>query len=146
MVTQVDPNTGKGIGASAFYVYEPNADTHVDRTVQFLDTSSIDGTGPLVSRNRLLVQSTSSWVEATPVQKDVTIKKLGQFTENSELFTLEVGEIVHIRMYIWVEGQDLDCYGLPEDASLFANIQFKTDYTAQSGLEEIPRDALKRNN
>ena len=146
MVTQVDPDTGVGIGESEFYIYEPNADTHVDRTVQYLDTSSIDGTETLVSRNRLLVQSTSSWLETTPVQKDATIKKLGQFTTNAELFTLEVGEIAHIRMYIWVEGQDLDCYGLPEDASLFANIQFKTDYTAQSGLEEIPRDASKRNN
>lgn len=137
-VTGIDPNTGAAAGPSEFYIYEPNADTHLDGSVQFLDTSSTDGTETLVSRERLLQQSSSIWTEAKPAQKDLTIKELGKFTGESKLFAIEAGEIKRIDLYIWIEGQDVDCFGLPEDARLFANIQFKTDPNAQSGLEVIP--------
>jgi hypothetical protein len=40
-------------------------------------------------------------------------------------------------MYIWIEGQDVDCYGLPDDTELIANIQFRADYSNQSGLVDI---------
>ena len=140
LTTKIDPNTGEAVGESEFSVYEPNADMHLNRVERVLDTRSSDGTETLVSRERLLVQSTSSWTEAEPAQRDVTVKTLGTFLTDTSLFELEQGETVRIAMYIWVEGQDVDCYGLPEDASLFANIQFKADYDAQSGIEDIPHD------
>lgn len=142
LVTKID-STGQALGESVFSIYEPNADRHLSQSVQVLDTHSSDGTETLVSRDRLLVQSTSSWVEADPVQRDVTVKELGTFLTETDLFELEQGEIVRIAMYVWIEGQDVDCYGLPEDASLFANIQFKADYGGQSGMEEIPKDKTK---
>ena len=138
LVTKIDSNTGEAIGESVFTIYEPNADGHRGETKQVLDTPSSDGTETLVSRDRLVQQSTSAWVEADPVQRDVTVKKLGTFLTETELFELDIGETAQIVMYIWIEGQDVDCYGLPEDASLFANIQFKTDYETQSGLEDLP--------
>lgn len=136
-ITPVNPNTGAALGDSEFFVYEPNADTHLDQSLQFLDTSSIDGTDTLVARDHLIQQSTSVWKEADPPQKDVTVKQLGEFTNNVELFAIQPGEYTRIDLYIWMEGQDLDCFGLPDTAHLLANIQFNTDYTAQSGLEEI---------
>lgn len=143
LVTKIDPNTGEALGESVFSIYEPNADRHLSQTVQVLDTPSIDGTETLVSRERLLVQSTSSWTEADPVQRNVTVKTLGTFLTDTDLFELDQGETARIAMYVWIEGQDVDCYGLPEDASLFANIQFKVDYTTQSGMEDIPQDELQ---
>ena len=140
LVTKIDRNTGEAVGESVFSIYEPNADRHRSQTVQVLDTPSIDGEKTLVSRDRLLVQSTSSWAEADPVQRDATVKTLGTFLTDTDLFELDVGETARIVMYVWVEGQDVDCYGLPEDASLFANIQFKTDYATQSGIEDIPQE------
>ena len=104
----------------------------------YVNTRSIDGTDTLVSRDRLLVQTPSSWSETTPVRKDTTVKTLGSFITDKRLFALEAQEMVRIDMYIWMEGQDVDSYGLPEDATLFANIQFKTDSEEQTGLEEIP--------
>ena len=139
-IARIDPNTGLTVGEPVFVIYEPNADSHLDQTVRVLDTPSSDGTETLVSRERLVVQSTSSWSEAEPAQRDVTVKTLGTFLTDTDLFVIDEGEIVRIAMYIWVEGQDADCYGLPENASLFANIQFKADYDTQSGIEDIPQD------
>lgn len=136
-VTQIDPNTGTAVGDSVFYIYEPNADEHLDGTVQFIDTSSIDGTDTLVERAYLLQQSTSSWSETSPIQRDATVKSLGTFTGDTALFTIEAGTTVQIKMYIWIEGQDVDCYGLPDDTELIANIQFRADYSNQSGLVDI---------
>lgn len=143
LTTKIDTETGEAVGESVFSIYEPNADRHLNKTEQVVDTRSSDGAKTLVSRDRLLVQSTSTWAEADPVQRDVTVKSLGTFLTEASLFELEPGDTVRIAMYIWIEGQDLDCYGLPEDASLFANIQFKTDYESQSGLEEIPKDEIR---
>ena len=140
LVTKIDKNTGEAVGDSVFSIYEPNADRHLSQTVRVMDTPSPDGAETLVSRERLLVQSTSSWAEAEPVQRDVTVKTLGTFLTDTDLFELEQGEVARIVMYIWIEGQDVDCYGLPEEASLFANIQFKADYATQSGMEDIPSD------
>jgi len=137
-VTQIDPNTGANVGASKFLLYEPNAKVSENEAMGYVNTRSIDGTDTLVSRDRLLVQTPSSWSETTPVRKDTTVKTLGNFITDKRLFALEAQEMVRIDMYIWMEGQDVDSYGLPEDATLFANIQFKTDSEAQTGLEEIP--------
>lgn len=139
LVTKIDKNTGAAVEDSVFSIYEPNADMHLSKTVRVLDTPSSDGTETLISRDRLLVQSTSSWAEAEPAQRDATVKTLGEFLTDIDLFEIDQGEMVRIVMYIWVEGQDVDCYGLPEDASLFANIQFKADYATQSGIEDIPQ-------
>ena len=143
LVTKIDRNTGEALGEPVFTIYEPNADQHLNKTEQVLDTRSSDGTETLVSRERLLVQSTSSWAETDPVERDVTVKTLGSFLTETDLFELYPDETVKIVMYIWIEGQDVDCYGLPEDASLFANIQFKTDYTTQSGMEDIDQNTPK---
>jgi hypothetical protein len=136
-VTQVDPDTGTAVGGSEFYIYEPNADSHLDGTEQIIDTASIDGTDTLVDSSHMIVQTTSSWSETSPTQRDATIKSLGTFVGDSTFFTVEAGETYRIDMYIWIDGQDVDCYGLPEDTELIANIQFNADYTQQSGLVDI---------
>lgn len=136
-ITQVDPNTGQSVGGSRFLIYEPNADSHLDHSVRYINTRSIDGGESLVSAARLLVQSTSTWQEANPAQKDVTVKTLGEFTTGRTLFEIGNEQVFRIKLYIWVEGQDVDCYGLPEDAKLLANIQFENDSVSQSGMVEI---------
>lgn len=138
LITKVNPNTGNAIGTSTFYIYEPNGDSHIDGYDQYLDTNSIDGTDTLVPPERMIVQTSSIWREASPIQRDVTLKTLGTFTTDANLFHLSVGEMARVTMYIWIEGQDLDCYGLPNVSELSANIQFKADYSEQSGIKEIP--------
>lgn len=137
-VTHLDAKTGSPTDASTFYIYEPNCDSHNDGYDAYLETNSTDGTATLVPAERLLRQTTSGWRETDPVQRNSTIKSLGSFTSDTDMFHLDAGEIIQIVMYIWIEGQDLDCYGFSDVSQLSANIQFEADYSEQSGLEEIP--------
>lgn len=137
-ITPIDPITGAADGPGEFFIYEPNSDQHNDKTEQYIDTASIDGDDTLVDEDHLLIQTTSSWVEGSSSLDNPIIDYLGEFTTETGLFTLESSQMVRIDMYIWIEGQDLDCYGLAEDTKLSVNIQFAVDYSQQSGLETIP--------
>lgn len=137
-ITPIDAVTGRETGAATFYVYEPNADRHIDGGVGYVATESIDPAAQLVSDERLIVQTASSWSEAYPVQREVTIKEFGQFLSNPVLFSLEANAKVKIELYIWLEGQDIDCSNLLESAQLLANVQFNADFGSQSGIVDIP--------
>lgn len=138
-VSRIDSVTGEIIDTNSFVIYEPNADRHQDNgTTQILSTASIDGRDELVSLDRLIRQTTSTWVDASPAQSGVTVKTLGKFTTATEVFRLEANQMARIDMYVWLEGQDYDCSGVPHEAYLFANVQFDADYGEQSGLVDIP--------
>lgn len=136
-ITKVDAQTGTDLGESQMFVYEPNADKHLDGTIQYLHTKSVDGTADLVPQDRLITQTFSTWSDASPADRNVTIKTLGSFIQSTDLFTLGTDDMARVDMYVWIEGQDHDCFGLPEESALFANIQFKADYSAQSGMSNI---------
>lgn len=122
-----------------FYIYEPNCDAHADPQITgYVETPSVDGGASLINPDRIIRQTVSTWSEASPVQRDVTVKELGAFLTNPELFLLKAGEMVRIDLYIWLEGQDIDCVNLIDDAQIIANIQFKTDYGGNGGIVEIP--------
>ena len=120
-----------------FYIYEPNADSHPDGSTGYVATPSIDGTDTLVSADKLITQSTTSWTEAYPVERDVLIYEMGAFDSDPELFHLNAGEMVKLEMYIWLEGQDVDCTNQIQQAQIFANVQFDTKPGNQSGLQPI---------
>ena len=125
--------------AAQFYVYEPNCDTHVDGESGYSPTPSIDGTEALVEDPYLIRQTTTTWTEANPVQHGTVIKDMGQFEDDTYLFTLGVGQVVRIDLYVWLEGQDIDCDNrIGHEAQLLANIQFSADSGGQSGLQPIP--------
>lgn len=122
-----------------FFIYEPNCDTHVDGTNGYMDTPSIDGTSTLVNTQRLIRQTTTTWREANPVQRGVVIRTMGEFETPTELFSLGVNEVVKLDVYVWLEGQDIDCDNrIGHQAQILANIQFQADPGGQSGLTPIP--------
>lgn len=135
-VTPVD-ETGRTTGPFEFYIYEPNSDTHCDGTEGYVTTPSITGSENLVRRDHLILQSASAWTENNPVQRDVVVKDLGEFTTSAELFQLEVGEMVKIELYIWLEGQDVDCISRIQEAQITANIQFSAEEGSHVGLQPI---------
>ncbi len=123
---------------STFYIYEPNCDRHVDKGDGYIDTPSVDGTTSLVEKERIISQTTSSWTEAMPVQKKVVIKKMGEFETDTKLFSLDADELARITMYIWLEGQDVDCTNaIGHESQIMASIQFAADSGTHSGLETI---------
>ena len=121
-----------------FIIYEPNADGHVDGSVGYYNTPSMDGTEDLVPESRLLRQSSSTWEESYPVERDVVIRDLGEFQRDPALFELRPEERVKIEVYIWLEGMDVDCVNaIGQGARIFANLQFLADPHNHSGLVPI---------
>lgn len=129
---------GEELGESVFYIYEPNSDGHANGTTGYVETRSIDGFGGLVPEERLITQTTSSWTEVYPVQRSVVLRDMGTFNSDTELFRLGAGDMVRIELYVWLEGQDVDCdYSIGTEAMILAHIQFAGDYGGQSGLRPI---------
>lgn len=136
-ITPVDATGAPTDINSTFYIYEPNADGHIDGSTGYVPTSSIDLTQTLVPEDRLILQSASTWTEAYPVQRTVVIKDLGEFFTEPELFKLKADNMVRIDLYIWLEGQDIDCTNAIKEAQIMANIQFLAKVDDQSGLTPI---------
>jgi len=120
-----------------YYIYEPNCDTHADGQMGYIPTPSIDGDESLVPFDQLILQNHSTWREAEPVQDGVQIYEFGSFTTPVELFTLDANQKVMIRLYLWLEGQDVDCTNEIREAQIIANLQFKATPKSQSGLTPI---------
>ena len=142
---------------SVFYIYEPNMDQHtgdrsaadpgaygseyllegVDSVPGYIPTPSIDGTDSLVDESRLILQTSSSWTEADPVERSVVIHELGQFVTDPYLFALEGDDMVRIDLYVWLEGQDADCTNVISQAQIMASVQFRGDAGEHSGMQPI---------
>ena len=137
-ITPVD-ETGESINKPAkFYIYEPNADAHTYPEIfGYVDTPSIDGTSTLISDGSLIRQTASYWTEAYPVQRNAVIRTLGEFVDDTKLFEIKPGEMYRIDVYVWLEGQDVDCTNQIREAQILANIQFAGDPGGQSGMKPI---------
>ncbi len=127
------------IGQSEFFIYEPNANVHVDGSTGYIATSSTDGSSTLVDSSNLIIQNSSSWTEQSPVLQDSVVYTMGEFQQNTTLFTIDSNTLVKITMYIWMEGQDVDCsnMAIAEESLLLANIQFEADLENQEITSDI---------
>ena len=136
-ITPVDDkgfSTGK---PPRFVIYEPNSDKHIDGSTGYVATPSIDLTANLVPEADMILQTFSTWTEADPVQRNAVIRDLGEFTTETELYSIEPDEILKIDLYIWLEGQDKDCTNQIQKARILASIQFAGTEEDQSGLKPI---------
>ncbi len=136
-MTRLNENGEELEQRSDLYIYEPNCNNHMYDDNIYAPTASVDGTKTLVPEDRLILQTTTAWTESFPVQREELLYYMGQFQSDTTLFTLEPNEIMKIELYIWLEGQDVDCIGQVEQAEILANIQFKVDPKDQSGLVPI---------
>jgi flagellar basal body-associated protein FliL len=136
-VTDLDENNNPIEQTKRFFIYEPNCDTHADGSQGYVATPSIDGGETLVPQDRLILQGVSSWEEADPVQNGVQVYSVGDFQSETELFSLKAHQKVMIKLYLWLEGQDVDCTNEIDEAQIIANIQFKADAEINSGLVPI---------
>ena len=131
-------NSGVETGQpSQFIIYEPNMLGHPDNSSGYVPTPSIDGTQTLVPEDRLILQTDTLWTEADPVQRGVVMYHMGEFRQEPRLFYLDAGKTVRIDLYIWLEGQDVDCTNEIHKAQILANVQFNASGEGQSGLVPI---------
>ena len=137
--TPVD-TSGEATGdTSPLIIYEPNCDMHpTGSAMGYHPTPSIDGSATLVDPSRLILQSASSWTEAYPVERNVVIRDLGEFLNDPKIFDLKGGEIKRVDLYIWLEGQDVDCTNQISRAQILASIQFHAETESHSGMVPIP--------
>ena len=127
------PNADRG----AMYIYEPNMDRHQSGPGDYIPTPSIDGGPTLVPEDRMILQKASGWADMeTPEISNIQLS-LGEFVTNQPLFRVIPGEVVQIEMYIWLEGQDIDCANPMNGAQLMANIQFRGTTEAHTGMVPI---------
>ena len=125
--------------SSEFYIYEPNCDTHVGDEKGYVATPSIDGAESLVPEERLIRQTSTTWTEANIVEHGVVVKDMGEFISDTGLLDIKAQQMVRVDMYIWLEGQDVDCDNrIGHKAQIMANIQFFGDAGGQSGMNPIP--------
>lgn len=137
-ITKLDLTGNPLDEAPAFYVYEPNYDGHTEGGKSVVETFGLDGKTPLVPSEQLIRQTSSVWSEAYPVEKNVIVKELGDFTTDTYLFDLNAEELAQIELYFWLEGQDIDCNNqIGQAAQIFVNMQFNADVDNNSGLEEL---------
>ena len=137
-ITKLD-SEGRAKDRSTFYIYEPNADQHIDGREGVLETPSVDGTESLVPSARLIRQQAFVWQESAPIERGVLAWRAGNFEGENHLFDLSAEEKVKIDIYIWLEGKDADCVNaLGSGAQITANIQFAADADSGSGLVPIP--------
>ena len=148
-ITPVNENGNALSNRGPMIIYEPNCDVHAEGTITgYVPTPSIDGTTTLVDSERLILQNATTF--GLDMEADEAQILPGEFESNPTLFKMNVGEIVRIEMYIWLEGQDVDCTNamafaldLKEgvldtgDQWLIGNIQFDASTEGQSGLVPI---------
>ena len=121
--------------ADTVYIWEPNYDVHAATaiknaydtygiTVNATGNNKIDYDGVIseikVSDNVLINEANSTKYNNFFKKVDVDYATVANFTNYEKIFSVESG-VTKIRMYIWLEGQDVDC----ENDSAIGNIGFK---------------------
>jgi hypothetical protein len=149
-MTYVDKAGNRLSPRGPMIIYEPNCDVHASKPSGYLPTPSIDGTADLVSSPdaRLIRQTATTFGLEDSSSLDQVEIRVGEFLNNPTLFHLEPGQIVKIEMYIWLEGQDVDCTNasvfalnnlkdIIDDQWLIGNIQFSGTTESQTGMVPI---------
>lgn len=150
-ITMVDSAGNKLGETQPMIIYEPNYNVHINHPDGYIATPSIDGTATLVgsekdARDRLLLQTATG---IAGYENDEVLIGVGEFDKELNLFHLDPGDIALVEMYIWLEGQDVDCTNasafaidnveeLLDDQWLVGNIQFTGTPEGQSGMVTIP--------
>lgn len=125
---------------SKVYIWEPNYDTHTEhgianaRDIYGLNVSnpsnpiSYDGVLKEISKNMNITTDKASANNYPNYFKKVDVKYYTKngFDANTEIFNLRAG-ITKIRVYMWVEGQDVDCENNASIGNMSLNLQFSTN-------------------
>lgn len=121
------------------YIWEPNFDTHsengiknakevygINATLNNSEQILYDGLVANITKNDKILIAEANNKNHPELFKKVNIDYLtsSNLTGNIEVFNLKAG-ITKIRVYIWIEGQDVDC----ENNSAVGDIEFNFQFT-----------------
>ncbi len=129
----------KGATAASTYIWEPNYDLHTAsavanaRDVYGISTTETGATAisydgiinTITSTDNVTLREANSASHPTLFRKvNVNYSTPNTFTNNREIFTLLSG-ITKMRIYMWIEGQDVDC----ENNASYDDVQFNIQLT-----------------
>ena len=139
--TDVATLTGlKAVTDSPLYIWEPNSNLHTDAAVSHaFDTYGItttsDGNAQPIAYYGIKQEIGTAVNLANTAGKDTTnfaavspayvteADETGKITAAEDIFTLTAG-ITKVRMYMWIEGQDVDCENTASGTDISFNVQF----------------------
>lgn len=128
-----------GATENTTYIWEPNYDTHSENgiknaaSVYGINVSSsnsnqilYDGLISNITRDNKILVGDANSNNYPNLFKRVNVDYLTKtgFAENIEIFSLNAG-ITKVRVYIWIEGQDVDC----ENKSAIGDVEFNFQFT-----------------
>ncbi len=123
------------------YIWEPNYDTHTEKAVEHAynvynivtKTSKgniipYDGIIQEFDKDKNITVTTANATNYPQYFKTVNIDYATQkdFTENVQIFSIPKG-ITKIRIYMWIEGQDVDCEDNANTGNFSFNLQITTN-------------------
>ena len=129
----------KGATPATSYIWEPNYDIHSSsavsnaRDVYGIVTTQTGGAllrydgviNEIAKSNNITLREANSTSHPSLFKTvNVDYSTVKDFTGNKEVFTLQ-GGITKIRIYMWIEGQDVDC----ENDASYDDIQFNIQLT-----------------
>lgn len=122
------------------YIWEPNYDTHTEHGIEnakdvynitITDPSgqvNYDGVSKEISKNQNITtnKANSTYYPNFFKKVEVDYYTKNGFDTNMEVFSLR-GGITKIKVYMWVEGQDVDCENNAAIGNMSLNLQFSTN-------------------
>ena len=133
--------TSFGQAQSTTFIWEPNSDVHTADAVTIAKdtygiTTTKTGATPIeyygvkqaISVNSpIKLINTNNGTDTTNFTKMTGVKTTAKaMTDQSDFLTLKAG-VSKIRIYMWVEGQDVDC----ENSASGSDISFNVEFVAQ---------------
>ena len=131
--------------ASNAYIWEPNYDVHTAAAVSHArDTYGVTTTetggdlleysgvkAPIASTNNVIVRQSSPTAYSTTYSNyfdDVTVtySTIAGFSTQKQIFSLQTG-VTKVRIYMWIEGQDVDCENAASGGNIAYDLQITTD-------------------
>ena len=121
--------------ADELYIWEPNYDTHSAAAVQHAFSTygvtinqtdvqqTYDGIKAQIDTGIQLKQANATANNTYFARVTPKINTETTFVENQEMFQLQAG-VTKVRIYIWIEGQDLDCENNASGSEAQFNLQF----------------------
>lgn len=122
------------------YIWEPNYDIHTEyglnnaknvygiTTTSPGDRLSYDGVASEISKSEnITINNAKSNIYPNHFKKvEIDIASVSNFTNNIEAFNLNSG-ITKYRIYMWIEGQDVDCENNASIGNITLNLQFTSN-------------------
>ena len=125
-----------GASGSTTYIWEPNADVHTASAISNAkDSYGITTTaGPEIDpvvyygvkqniTTGIALPTTNNGTDTTNFTKITPSYVTNQTMVDTPIFSLKAG-ITKVRVYMWVEGQDVDCENTASGSDISYNLQF----------------------